>query len=236
MSEINAFWGLDKNVGDTLTPVILEGLTPHKPVYVSEHIEGKLVMCGSFLEYVRPMDTILGTGYNKPEKTFIAKGWENFLAVRGPLTRAMIQGAYVPEIYGDPALLLPLIYQPKVEKRRKLAIIPHCIEKANVTGDIDIEADWRTVVDEIVASDMVLSSTLHGIILAEAYGVPAQWATFGGNIAGGHFKYQDYFLGTGRQPQRPFTMLEPIEDLAGIQNGLLEQLKRLKPTTKEEDE
>ena len=53
----------------------------------------------------------------------------DFRAVRGPKTREtyMEQGCWVPEVYGDPALLLPYIYTPKELKLPSvdLCFIPH---------------------------------------------------------------------------------------------------------------
>lgn len=217
-----------KNVGDTLSPIIFEHFTGKKAECVGTEEEGKLMMVGSFLEFVRPHDILLGVGSNKPK--FVLRDVEaTYLSVRGPLTRERISGPEVPEIYGDPALLLPLIYTPEVAKSKRIGIIPHVVDKPLFEGTeyIDIEQDWKKVVDDICSCERVISSTLHGIVLAEAYGVPATWAVYSRNIAGGPFKYQDYFLGTGRAEQFPFTQLPPIPDLPSIQDKLVSLLRSL---------
>lgn len=228
---INAFWGLDKNVGDTLTPVILEHLTGLTPQYVDPHTTGKLIMCGSLLEMMKAGDIILGAGYNKLSKIKAPEG-VSFLAVRGPLTRQAIIGAEVPEVYGDPALLLRLIYAPASEKKYKVGIVPHYADKPYVKllpnqKLINIEQPWRTVIDQIVECETIISSSLHGVIIAEAYGIPAQWAFYGDRIHNADFKFRDYFMGTGRSEQQPFTELDTISDLDKIQGGLLHALSRL---------
>jgi len=49
---------------------------------------------------------------------------------------------------------------------------------------------------------LVLSSSLHGLIFAEAFGVPARWLQLRGSAhSEGWFKYVDYFSGT--RPVRP---------------------------------
>lgn len=50
---------------------------------------------------------------------------------------------------------------------------------------------------EIVNSQFVISSSLHGVIIAEVYGIPAVLLVNKSDEA--WFKYDDYYLGTGRE-------------------------------------
>ena len=226
---IKIFYGTDYNIGDVISPVILEYFTEYKSLLATSTEKGKLLMVGSFLELVKNYDTVLGIGLNKPDFRLKARKGTNFISVRGPLTRERIENVDVSESYGDPTLLLPLIYFPKIEKTKKVGIIPHYIDKPLFEGKeyIDIEQNWKTFVDEILACDEIISSTLHGIVIAEAYGIPVQWAVYSDNIEGGEFKYQDYFLGTNRIVQKPFTTLEKIPNLQEIQSKLINDLKSL---------
>lgn len=225
---IKAFWFTGvKNVGDTLTVPLLNHFGFDVEL-VERNTKGKLLAVGSIMVCLRQGDTVWGTGCMN-DRTIVKPNCR-FLAVRGKLTRAAIGGSPVPEVYGDPALLLPLLYDPDVPVVHDTGVIPHFLDKdiAPTNGHhfIDVQADWKDVVREIKSCRKVISSSLHGIVIAEAYGVPAEWARFSDRILGGDFKFQDYFSGTGREPQR-YGPLEPIEDLAAIQNGLIEALKGL---------
>jgi hypothetical protein len=137
-------------------------------------------------------------------------------AVRGWLSNERLkrEGLPAPEIVGDAALLLPKIYQPKRQlERRSLGIIPHCFEwdepffqAARNWEDarmIDICGDVEDVVDQIVACDRIVSSSLHGIICADAYGVPAFWLKASDKPKGDGFKFRDYFSSVGRSDWDP---------------------------------
>ena len=130
------------------------------------------------------------------------------LAVRGPLTRQYLldKGIECPAIYGDPALLVPKVYYPSIEKRYKLGIIPHysdydspLLDKLKQDPDvlfIKMEGyhKWTDVVDMILSCESIVSSSLHGLILSEAYQIPNCWIEIKGKLLGGHFKFHDFFL------------------------------------------
>ena len=139
-------------------------------------------------------------------------------AVRGPLTRARLieQGVDCPEVYGDPALLLPRFYNPSVAKTHKIGIIPHYIDQGSehlerFTGDpavllIDVTNGYRKFVQQIKSCERIASSSLHGIILADAYGVPSTWIELSDKVDGDGFKFRDYFLSVGREDKEPLVV------------------------------
>lgn len=130
-------------------------------------------------------------------------------AVRGPLTRARLleQGIECPEVYGDPALLLPKYYRPQVTKKYKLGIIPHYIDKNNevlnkinnkneiLIIDISKYDHWLDFVDCICMCENIASSSLHGLIISQAYEIPNCWIQFNKQLD--EFKYHDFFLSQG---------------------------------------
>lgn len=217
---------LHNNVGDMLSKPVLEHFGIEVEL-VNRKCRGKILAIGSILSSLRTNDFVWGSGSIR-DKKITAPAGVKFLAVRGPKTRSLISNAVVPEIYGDPALLLPLIYRPTIEIKHKIGIIPHYVDKkiAPIKDEhlIDIQADWKKVVDEILSCEKIISSSLHGIVIAEAYGIPAVWARYSDNIIGGDFKFQDYFLGTGRGEQKTFTDIEPIKNLSEIQQNLIKVL------------
>lgn len=226
---IFAYWYPSENFGDSLTPIVLKYFLKKKIVFKRRGIPGRIVGIGSIVHKAEYGDIVFGSGSNKPLATIDGKGIR-YLAVRGPLTRGQIINADVPEVYGDPALLLPLMYNPKIEKKYKRGIIPHYIDKKLMppllTGDhyIDIMKPWTEVIQEVLSCEEIVSTSLHGLIVAEAYGIPATWEVWSDNINGGVYKYHDYLLGTGRKIQDP-GRLPPIKNLKQIQDKLLVALE-----------
>ena len=52
---------------------------------------------------------------------------------------------------------------------------------------------------------------LHGIVVAEAFHIPAVWVSLGDKILGGSFKFNDYYLGTGRPTRGPVCLKARLE-------------------------
>jgi pyruvyltransferase len=145
------------------------------------------------------------------------------LAVRGPFTADALRAREqtVPEIYGDPGILTPLVYPKAREPKRKVIIIPHLSEYAKIKEEaekfgvrvVHPGVDWKQVADEITEAERVISGSLHGLILSDAYGVPSTW--FRPTYFEGLLKYHDYFLGTGRVVN-PYYSLESAITAPGI--------------------
>lgn len=223
-----AYWHKTRNFGDTLTPIILKWITGETTLFASRNEKGKILAVGSIIYAMAENDVVWGTGAIGPDPIKVPAGVV-MLAVRGPLTREVV-GGKAPEVYGDPAILLPLIYNPEKKKKYKKGILPHYIDKSIVEIGpddhfIDILGDWKYVIDEVVSCEEIETSSLHGIIIAEAYGIPVTWKVYSDKIVGGDFKFQDYFLGTGRDRQKPDTRIDPIENLKQRQNLLINILK-----------
>lgn len=145
-------------------------------------------------------------------------------AVRGWLSNERLKeaGLPAPGIVGDAALLLPRIYKPeRTLERRSLGIIPHCFEweeefyrKTRGWEDarvIDISGGIEEVIEQIVACDRIVSSSLHGIICADAYGVPAIWLHASDKPTGDGFKFRDYFSSVNRPDKAPFIVSADTE-------------------------
>lgn len=209
------YWQQKKfvNFGDYLSLKIVERIV-NGPVRVfirhPKNKEKKLLALGSMMSFASDNDVIWGTGVNGklPYKENYAFQSLDIRAVRGPLTRRFLIdhfGIQCPEIYGDPALLFPYLfpeYKRKEHPSLNYIIIPHYSEEhlfpkslyPNVVYPTD---PWNEVIEKILDSEFVISSSLHGIIVAEAFGIPARMLRITENEP--LFKYFDYYAGTNRQ-------------------------------------
>ena len=161
-------------------------------------------------------------------------------AVRGPLTRKKLldNGVDCPEIYGDPALLISSYYRPKLKKKYIYGFIPHrsnleLIDKITVDNielsqredilviDLSDYNNWKDIIDSICKCENILSASLHGLIMAEAYKIPNLWIEFGKPLIGGHFKFHDFFLSIDKDRISPYTIVDYELTSEGIRKELL---------------
>lgn len=136
------------------------------------------------------------------EQSRVPRG--TYLAVRGAksLERVNKAGVPCPNIIGDPAILLPMVYKPSYKKKYKIGIIPHiahynAIRSAfNQEGFvvIDLLTEIEDIIDTINQCEITVSTSLHGIIVSHAYGIKSAWAKVNEiNLSGDNIKYNDYF-------------------------------------------
>ena len=189
------------NFGDFLTPSILEYFNI-KYSYINNFKEADAICVGSIARRAMPGGLVLGSGIISEFDRLNANAEWKF--VRGPLTRKRVLecNGNCSEIYGDPALLLPLIHNPKIAKINDIGYIPHLVDydiiKKTYTESIHLRtSNYKEVVDKILKYKKVISSSLHGIIVAHAYGIPAAWANTFNGLKGDDIKFKDYFLSVG---------------------------------------
>lgn len=215
------------NWGDDVSHILAEFINPNIKVIPSKYsfnIKNKqeILVIGSIITWLtKPNSIIWGSGVQFPKDEILYNGKiiapKKICSVRGPLTRKYFldRGIDCPEIYGDPALLFPKYYQPKVEKKYKLGILPHFKDKnsdaiKNILKnnpdahfiDIQYRKDWRYLIDEIASCEFILSSTLHGIIIADSYNVPNAWVEYDKNNLK-RFTFQDYFYSVEKNITEP---------------------------------
>ena len=192
-----------KNYGDLLTPYIFNHFNIP---YEFSPIETANTLCiGSIVKHTKENTLVLGSGLISKKQNPHPKA--NYKFVRGPYTRQKIieSGGVCPEIYGDAALLLPVIWEEK-EKEYDVGIIPHIInykevkEKYQGYRIIDLTQDPKTVTEEITKCKKIISSSLHGIIVAHAYNIPAAWVKFSNKLVGDDIKFYDHYMCDNKEP------------------------------------
>ena len=150
--------------------------------------------------------------------------------VRGHYTAEMCRKLGVTDVMavGDPCYLIDRLYQPKYTgKKYQLGIIPHYVDYKfckevfkNIDGVFVVDLlnkDYFETIDLINNCDKCISSSLHGIIVSHAYGVPCMHVTFSDRllktgiekhpILGDGLKYLDYFSSVDISEYSPFEVV-----------------------------
>ena len=160
--------------------------------------EKALFAIGSILDFANSKTIVWGSGYREYSSLYRKT---KILAVRGNLSLEKIPLNKRKNVaLGDPGLLLPLVYDNPQEQTKDVTIIPHFVdyhyfkEKYGQSYDVlDVRTnDLEYMIDNIRQSKYILSSSLHGLIFAHAYGIPALWIRHG-YVKSSDFKYLDYF-------------------------------------------
>lgn len=228
------------NWGDDLNKYFFEFVTgkklvfiPYDKTFLPRNIHYSLI--GSTISHYNLKNTIIyGSGLMNDFDEIKSLPLE-IISVRGPLTRSALKQKNIdcPEIFGDPALLLPIFYKPKKTNTIKFLFIPHkgtknfsAINKfINDYGgkiiNISRYKKWTDIIDEIYNSEFVISESLHGIITAETYGIPNIWAEFIEHDNSWDFKYNDFYESIGKFNMKSFRFYEnyKFNDLIAVKNS-----------------
>lgn len=199
------YWTGKKNFGDLLAPLLIKRFC-HLDSELSTAAESELVMVGSILEH---LDTywhgvIAGCGFLK-EDSYNLGGGAQVLAVRGPLTLKRTGTTRKNVVLADPGLLADELVGDQ-DKIYDLGLVPHWTDK-NLEQNpifkkynpkiIRVDDDPLEVIKQIGQCKKIVSSSLHGIILADAFGIPRRIEIPPRSLShphqeGGLFKWEDY--------------------------------------------
>lgn len=212
------------NFGDALNPWLFRKMTHYHPVNANNIFNflnrNVYSVIGSILDNNTKSNLVVwGSGFKEKDSKLIKKPIK-VCAVRGPLSRKKLleMGVDCPPVYGDPALLLPVFYNPIIKKEYKLGIIAHYADKNTdnykkfinkLPADvliINIENQIESVINDILKCDKIASSSLHGLIVADAYNIPSLYIKFSNNIVGGNFKFKDYMASVEREFIEPMAI------------------------------
>jgi pyruvyltransferase len=192
------------NFGDHLAHVIITKILSDNGHVIEEETshDKRLLSLGSILHFARNADVIWGTGLNgKIESNQYKFQRLDVRAVREPLTRDFLLKKRIstPEVYGDPAILLPQIFPGRFERSniKKYVTVPnlHDLELAKQKrwkNLISPLSSWNKCVERILEAEFVIASSLHGLIVAEAFGIPTRYVRL--TETESLLKYNDYML------------------------------------------
>lgn len=134
-----------------------------------------------------------------------------FHAVRGELSRRAVErmtGKSLDIPTGDAGILASHLFNERQEKRYSVGIIPHIcdIDDPSVAAlarsyedsvIINLRDEPVEVLRQIDRCEVILSSSLHGLIAADSFHIPNKHIVFSDRPKGDGFKFDDYYSGFG---------------------------------------
>lgn len=218
---IKLYWWSDHdngitNFGDEMTRDVLLNIYGYRSIQASPET-AELAGAGSIVE-------ILSNRHNKENCIYVwGSGfmWEDnkhigsiknlkFAGVRGVKSLAKLNKHDQKNVFlGDPGLLASLVYQKSKKKDAKIGVVVHFADAEDpIVRKLKKDSRFKIinplqnpalVAKDITSCRLVLSSSLHGLIFADSFGVPNIHVKFSNKVAGGSFKFEDYYSATTRK-------------------------------------
>jgi len=212
---ISAYWWRPRrapwNFGDELGAIILRhyGFKVKRVAFAKADV----LLTGTMLdpaEKKNPNAIVLGTGSGH---THEAEHNFDVLAVRGKLTADALGYKKVP--LGDLGLLASRIWT-KEPAKYDIGVVRHYVDDNEYPfADIVIDATEpaETVIKKISSCRVIMSSSLHGIIVADSYGIPNM-----------RIARDDVITGDWKWLDHKSALVKPVSD---VQDDLLRAIAKL---------
>lgn len=217
-----------RNAGDELSPLIVAAVSGRAVEWAPPET-CDLAAAGSIAEIAlrarrQGPVRLWGTGFLRA-----GPAWEGAQvrasAVRGPGSAARL--GLVPEssggthrgvVLGDPGLLAGRLLEGPVRRCHAIGVVPHYVDleepmvrawRASAHRVISPLLEPRAYVRAIAECESILSSSLHGLIVADALGIPNRWVRLSDRVLGDGFKFRDHFGSLGRTDPGPAHLPAP---------------------------
>lgn len=235
MKPIKLYWSASKkNVGDWLSPLIV-GAQTKRSIEHAKANDCELMSIGSILHKAKsrlwsPAIDVWGSGLIRDQAPKKTK--HRIHAVRGKLTRDRVKAGNDVAV-GDPGLLIAKVLPQyeATEKKYSIGLIPHYEDQTDPQVErfiaknpsvklLNILNDVEVFVKELTECEFILSSSLHGLIMSDAYSIPNQWLVLSDKVEGNNFKFHDYYSVFDMESPE-YTDLDSLnlERIAGIKSN-----------------
>jgi pyruvyltransferase len=217
------------NVGDRISASIVEHVAGQPVITMPRErcSRPNLVGIGSIMSWSDDKSMLWGCGALDPSHPLQAP--DRVLAVRGKLSADLLRrnGIPCPDVYGDPAVFLPEIYGANTNVSSDIGFVPHGRDRVSDFTErcrregfriLDVGTDPEEFVTQLTACARIISSSLHGIIIAHTFGIPAAWIALSEMHGAGvntDFKFYDYYssVGISQGEIRPETQASSLESI-----------------------
>ena len=196
-----------KNVGDQINPCLIKMLFGADAILATQD-EEHLLAVGSLMGFANRRSKIWGTGVLDPSDSLGDIVSQNVSAVRGKLSYQVLKrhGLNLGDIpLGDPGFLVARVFRRPLggSRRHRLGIVAHYVDRSHPwvlkllsdpdVVDLNVHSNPEEFLRDMAACDAVVSSSLHGLVFAEALGIPNVWIQLSEQVLGNGFKFRDWF-------------------------------------------
>jgi pyruvyltransferase len=231
------FYNSVPNVGDQLNLYILKHVSQRVPYEVQSSLTPHILAIGSIAHLAGRGSYLWGCGMidNTPSPLWRRISQSRILALRGSLTFNEFErrGYTLNNLpLGDPAIFTSRYYTPSAGSRAcRVGIIPHYIHhhiiSPKVANDnnvklIGVQTDPEKFIDSLLSCEYILSSSLHGLILADTFEIPNKWIKIKPDLFGGDFKFHDYYSTTDHPDEKP-EQYDPLACLSSFCRSMIKE-------------
>jgi pyruvyltransferase len=216
-SKMPMYWSASRetaqNFGDALNKEMCQVIFGQDPVNVRNTFgmsrSGKTIfMLGSILDGMyaqRPI--ICGAGFKYENGIFYSKP-HKLISTRGPLSAKIFSkfGYPLPCMNLDPGFMYSKLFSNSTNDaaERRVGIILHYKDrhlKAHFEAigceTINVLSPVSEILDFICKSEIIASSSLHGLIVGTSFNKKVLWFSGENELAGGDFKFHDAYTALG---------------------------------------